>query len=391
MGLREAEKQGNMLMTTREAVEQLKAFVARLVSDRVCDPRGWNEWKRDAANERFMAQCLGYKREKGMPSVTSLIRPFFHPELPLIGLNYTEVAHVTLHAFADGWTPAIRLCRGIVFDRRQTLVAFPFPKFFNVGEHAETKTLPKGPFEVMVKEDGHLAIIFQYRGRIIATTRGSFQSRSAVIANELLADKQSAWADIFPAGMTVLAEFIHPETEVILDYAGKVEFCLLAAYRKRTLTDLDYAELTKVGDSLGLRTVERYQFATIAELEAFVKRPEFENKEGFVVRWPDRRVKYKCAGYVGKMIQEKLNPRYVMLRVVEGKLEEKFADLPFEVRDDADKIVATLMGVTEKTTKKEQLAYLYGLVPAEDCTQYHKTVCQKFRKHLETQGKLKVA
>ncbi|MCC7527074.1 MAG: hypothetical protein IT342_01055 [Candidatus Melainabacteria bacterium] len=60
-----------------------------------------------------------------MPSVTSLIRPFFHPGLPLVGLNYTEVAHVTLHAFALGWTPAIRLCRGIVFNRRGTLVAFP--------------------------------------------------------------------------------------------------------------------------------------------------------------------------------------------------------------------------------------------------------------------------
>jgi hypothetical protein len=378
-------------MTTKESLKQLKAFVARLVSDRVSSPKDWNEWKRIPANEKFMAQCLGYKRETGMPSVTSLIRPFFHRELPLVGLNYTEVAHVTLHAFEHGWTPAIRLCRGIVFDRRGTLVAFPFPKFFNVGEHAETKDLPKGPFEVMVKEDGHLAIIFHYRGRVIATTRGSFESKSAQIANEILAEKQDEWADSFPKGMTVLAEFIHPETHVILDYAGKVEFCLLAAYSKRTLLDLDYSDLTKLGGTLGLRVVERWQFKSIDELKAFVKRPEFENKEGFVVRWPDRRVKYKCAGYIGKMIQEKLNPRYIMLRVLEGKLEEKFADLPFEVKDDADKIVATLMAVTDKPTKKEQLAYLYGLVPAEDRTQYHKTVCQKFRKHLETSGRLKVA
>ncbi len=378
-------------MTTRDALNQLKEFVSRLVSDRVSNPKDWNEWKRVAGNEDFMAKCLGYQREKGMPSVTSLIKPFFHPELPLIGLNYTEVAHVTLHAFAHGWTPAIRLCRGIVFDRRSTLVAFPFPKFFNVGEHAETRDLPKGPFEVMVKEDGHLAIIFHYRGQIIATTRGSFLSRSAVIANELLVEKQNQWAESFPKGMTVLAEFIHPETHVILDYAGKVEFCLLAAYSKRTLSDLDYADLTKLGEKLGLRVVERHLFSSIDELKAFVKRPEFENKEGFVVRWPDRRVKYKCAGYIGKMIQEKLNPRYVMLRVLEGKLEEKFADLPFEVKDDADKIVGTLMAVVDKPTKKEQLAYLYGLVPVEEQTQYHKTVCQKFRKHLETEGKIKAA
>lgn len=378
-------------MTTREALNQLKSFVARLVSDRVSNPKDWNEWKRIAANEIFMAKCLGYKREKGMPSVTSLIRPFFHPELPLIGLNYTEVAHVTLHAFANGWTPAIRLCRGIVFDRRGALVAFPFPKFFNSGEHAETRDLPQGPFEVMVKEDGHLAIIFHYRGQVIATTRGSFLSPSAKIANELLAEKQSEWAESFPKGMTVLAEFIHPETQVIIDYAGKIEFCLLAAYSKRTLSDLDYPDLTKLGTQLGLRVVERYQFSTIDELKAFVKRPEFENKEGFVARWADRRVKFKCAGYIGKMIQEKLNPRYIMLRVLEGKLEEKFADLPFEVKDDADKIVGELMAVTKQPTKTAQLAYLYGLVPEAERTQYHKTVCQKFRKHLEMTGKIKVA
>lgn len=378
-------------MTTRDALNQLKALVARLVSDRVSSPKDWNEWKRTPGNEEFMAQCLGYKREQGMPAVGSLIRPFFHPQLPLIGLNYTEVAHVTLHAFADGWTPAIRLCRGIVFDRRGALVAFPFPKFFNSGEHAETRSLPAGPFEVMVKEDGHLAIIFHYRGQIIATTRGSFTSPSAKIANELLAEKQSEWAQTFPKGSTVLAEFIHPETEVIIDYAGRVEFCLLASYSKRTLKDLDYKDLKKLGAKLGLRVVELWQFSTIDELKAFVKRPEYENKEGFVVRWADRRVKFKCAGYIGKMIQEKLNPRYIMMRILEGKLEEKFADLPFEVKDDAEAIVVKLMAVTEHTEKKAQLAYLYGLVPAEECTQYHKTVCQKFRKHLETSGKLKVA
>ncbi len=228
----------------------------------------------------------------------------------------------------------------------------------------------------MVKEDGHLAIIFHYRGQVIATTRGSFLSPSAKIANELLAEKQSEWAETFLKGMTVLAEFIHPETQVIIDYAGKVEFCLLAAYSKRTLKDLDYPELTKLGAQLGLRAVERYQFSTIDELKAFVKRPEFENKEGFVARWADRRVKFKCAGYIGKMIQEKLNPRYIMLRVLEGKLEEKFADLPFEVKDDADKIVGELMAVTEQPTKTAQLAYLYGLVPEAERTQYHKTVSE---------------
>ncbi|MBC8000623.1 MAG: hypothetical protein IAF58_21925 [Leptolyngbya sp.] len=380
-------------MTSKKALTQLRQFVGKLVSDRINSALKFNEWKRIPGNEQFMAQSLGYVRKAGMPSVTSLIRPFFHPTLPLIGLNYTEVAHVTLHAFADGWTPAIRLCRGVVFDRRGTLVAFPFPKFFNYGEHAETQDLPDGPWEAMVKEDGHLAIIFQYRGQVIATTRGSFTSPSGKIANQLLVSRQEAWSKSFPSGMTVLAEFIHPETKVILDYAGAEEFILLAAYEKKTLKDVDHDELNKLGERLGLRVVERWQGDSLETLMKLVKRTEFENKEGFVVRFPqhDRRVKFKFSGYVGKMIEEKLTTRYVMLRMIEGSLEEKFADLPFELREASEKLAAELMAVTARTSKKEQLQYLYELVPVEERTQYHKTVCQKFRKHLETSGQLSAA
>lgn len=380
-------------MTTRKALIQLRQFVGKLVSDRINSPQKFNEWKKIPGNEQFMARSLGYVRKTGMPSVTSLIRPFFHPSLPLIGLNYTEVAHVTLHAFADGWTPAIRLCRGIVFDRRGTLVAFPFPKFFNYGEHSETQELPDGPWEAMVKEDGHLAIIFQYRGQVIATTRGSFTSPSGKIANQLLVARQEAWAQSFPAEMTVLAEFIHPETKVILDYAGAEEFILLAAYEKKTLKDIDHDALNRLGERLGLRVVERWQGESLDELMRLVKRTEFENKEGFVVRFSkhDCRVKFKFSGYVGKMIEEKLTTRYVMLRMIEGSLEEKFADLPFELREASEKLAAKLMAVTARSSKKEQLQYLYELVPVEERTQYHKTVCQKFRKHLETSGQLTAA
>lgn len=380
-------------MTTRKALIQLRQFVGKLVSDRINSPQKFNEWKKIPGNEQFMARSLGYVRKTGMPSVTSLIRPFFHPSLPLIGLNYTEVAHVTLHAFADGWTPAIRLCRGIVFDRRGTLVAFPFPKFFNYGEHSETQELPDGPWEAMVKEDGHLAIIFQYRGQVIATTRGSFTSPSGKIANQLLVARQEAWAQSFPAEMTVLAEFIHPETKVILDYAGAKEFILLAAYEKKTLKDIDHDALNRLGERLGLRVVVRWQGESLDELMRLVKRTEFENKEGFVVRFSkhDRRVKFKFSGYVGKMIEEKLTTRYVMLRMIEGSLEEKFADLPFELREASEKLAAKLMAVTAHSSKKEQLQYLYELVPVEERTQYHKTVCQKFRKHLETSGQLTAA
>src|SRR5262249_6888484 len=168
-------------MNIAQNVEKLKLFVGALVSAGVDDGAGWQTWRREPANERFMEQCLSYERADGMPSVTSLVKPFFHPTLPLIGLNYTQVAHNTLHAFENGWTEPMRLCRGIVFDRWCRLVAFPFPKFFNFGEQSETCNLPDEAFLATVKQDGHLGIIFEYDGQIICTTRGCFVSGSAAI------------------------------------------------------------------------------------------------------------------------------------------------------------------------------------------------------------------
>lgn len=368
-------------------MDQLRTFVRRLVSDRVSDREGWHRWKKEPGNEEFMAECFAYTREEGMPAITNLVLPFFHPTLPLIGLNYTNVAHVTLHQFENGWTEPLKLTRGMVFDRRGTLVAFPFPKFFNYGEHKDTRRIPEGPFEVMVKEDGHLAIIFEYRGQFVATTRGCFTSGSADIANEMLKPYVERWKRVFPRHLTVLAELIHPETKVILDYAGRKEFILLAAYSKRTFCDLPYDELTKLGGELGLKVVERWIGSSIEELIQVVKNPTFQNREGFVYRNGNVRIKFKFSGYIAKMIQEKLNPRYVMLRLVEGNLEERVGE--FELKNAVDAIVAQLMGVKEQgADKKARLHYLYGLVPEDERTSYHKTVCGKFHSWLVNTGQL---
>ncbi len=118
-------------MTRKESIAQLRTFAGRLVFDRIRDSKGWRQWRDDPANAAFMASCLEYKAEEGMPAVTALVDPHFHPELPLVGLNYTDTAHRLLHRFENGWTAPIKQCRGIVFDRRSKLVALPFDKFFN--------------------------------------------------------------------------------------------------------------------------------------------------------------------------------------------------------------------------------------------------------------------
>lgn len=369
-------------MDTRKALGGLRRFVRRLVADGVTDKALFRAWRSEAANEKFMARCLGYVRQDGMPSVTGLVQPFFHPEQPLIGLNYTPVAHNTLHHFADvGWTPAIRLCRGIIFDHTGRLVAFPFPKFFNFGEHPETRELPDEPFVATVKQDGHLGIIFEYEGDLFITTRGSFLSSTSVIATEMLAEYKRRWLKVMPQSVNPLVEIIHPETEVLTNYDGWVGFILIGAFNRRTLVDCDYEQLTALGGALGIRVTGKWEGKSIADLARLMKDLSVENEEGFVVRYASgRRVKFKFASYIGRMINEKLNLRYVMRRMMEGALEKRTGDLPGEVQLEAQRLRQLLLGVKDvEGSKKDRWAYLYALEPLEEeRTDTYKALCRSF-------------
>lgn len=196
-------------MEARGAVENLGRFAAQL-ADAKAVGRNFLPWAKE--NRTRMEQLFGYAQGQGMPAIYSLVKPFEHPELPLVGLNYSPVAHNTLHRFPSGWTTPLRLCRGIIFDTAGRLMAKPFPKFFNYGEHPETETVPDLPFEATRKHDGHLGIIFEHRGKLLVTTRGSFRSKTSVLAQKMLDGyaRKFSWRKNFPKDITLLVEVIDP-------------------------------------------------------------------------------------------------------------------------------------------------------------------------------------
>jgi len=368
--------------TTQERLDSLIRFVRALTKGRVKDAQSWREWRLDAENEAFMAECFDYKREEGMPSIGNLVKPFFHPTLPLIGLNYTPVAHTTLHQFADGWTPVLRLCRGIVFTRGGRLLAMPFPKFFNNGEHAETVSLPDMGFDATVKHDGHLGIIFEYKGELICTTRGSFVSPTSGVASDMLPPLTEAWkkSRLVSKDITLLCEIIHPETHVIVDYGERKEFILIGAFNRATLEDYPYDMLVKFASKMQIAVTERFVGKSLRDLEEMVKDTVYHNLEGIVVRFNNGlRVKLKYSAYVGLMVVDKINHRYIMLRLMEGSLDKRFGDLPSEVQQLAASFARELEAVRDVSgDKKAKWNYLYSLVPEEERTPYHRGICRKY-------------
>lgn len=371
-------------------VARLRTLVARLAQDGVIDRPTYKDWKKKEGSEAFMEECLGYRRKGTMPAVSALLAPYFHKTLPLIGLNYSPVAHNTLHAFPDGWTPAIRLCRGAIFDRENgALVAMAFPKFFNHGEHAESSDLPDMPFVATVKHDGHLGIIFRYRGEMLLATRQSFHGPTATLGNEMLAAYVAKRGkDVFPQDTTVLAEIIHPKTKVHVDYGRKKGFVVLGVMGLDPLRDLGYEEVGEVAKRLKLPVTERWTGSSVRDLQRLMKDKTQKNQEGFVARFADgRRVKFKFESYIGLMVEEKLTYGYLMKRMITGNLDRMISTLDAEVRPDADKMVKAIRKATRFKDVKKQREYLYALDAEKQKNQHYRGICREYLKSLSAPKK----
>lgn len=226
-----------------------------------------------------------------------------HPTLPLSIYTYTRTAQ-----YARAWTPATIQCRGLIADDKTgEIIARPFPKFFNVGEHDHgfdyAPPLPTDePFEVYDKVDGSLGIVFHYDGRWHVASKGSFVSEQARWAQ--------AWLDegdtfLLTAGVTYLAEIVYPENRIVVDYGGRRDLVLLAAY------DADGREVRlsyAAEDWQGLGTVVRawpaMPLPDLLKLTEANSRPDGRptsgmHAEGYVIRYASGiRAKAKLAEYV---------------------------------------------------------------------------------------------
>ncbi|MCK9361181.1 T4 RnlA family RNA ligase [Patescibacteria group bacterium] len=339
------------------------------------DREDFSFWLDDQDGEEILAEHLDYVRKRSMPTAASLVKPFFHPSLPLIGWNYSQVAHNTLYRFPEGWTDPLRQCRGLVMDHRGNLVAKPFTKFFNQGEHPETRNLPDEPFLAMEKHDGHLGIVFRYEGQLHVTTRGTFTYKTAKIARSMIA-KSSArarWNKHVPEGLTVLVEIIHAETHVIRRY-DEPGLVLIGAFDNASLREYGYADLLALGQQLNLPVASVVTFGSLAEIGHHMTE-NVENREGFVL-WYERsglRVKFKYQTYIGRMVADKLSYPYIIRRILDGSWTEKMDMLPEEILPAARDMVAKLKGARRRGAEA-----VYLLETEERRTSTYRKLCRDF-------------
>lgn len=201
--------------------------------------------------------------------------------------------------------PLLPQCRGLIFNEYGDVLARPFPKFFNLGEHVGL--LPEGDFEVTEKLDGSLGIMywlpntsqpaaFHHYPQI--ATRGSFESEQAELANKLLWDVLGAncadgYNGDYPfhyGDRTYLFEILGPSNRIVVSYPED-ELRLIAVIDNDTGRDMPLDDETRFFDH-----ARRY---TATSVEALAQDTQ-ENFEGYVVRWldTDYRLKVKLDEYL---------------------------------------------------------------------------------------------
>ncbi|MDE0169917.1 MAG: hypothetical protein OXS29_10430 [bacterium] len=208
-------------------------------------------------------------------------------------LNYTARA-----TYSRVWTRATRLCRGLVVDDGNRVVARPFPKFFAPSE-PDAPPAPEGvPMVVHEKFDGSLGIAYHHPdGGIRLATRGSLSSDQAEEATRIW---QERYSDVrFGEDITPLFEIIYPDNRVVVDYGSMRDLVLLAVIDIRTGADLPLGCLDWPGP-----VAASHEVGSFADLADHVAAGAESAREGYVVRFdmgseqPHVRFKFKFPEYV---------------------------------------------------------------------------------------------
>lgn len=202
-----------------------------------------------------------------------------HPNENLWIYNYSQKTQ-----FEQNWIPETIACRGLITNFENEIIARPFEKFFNLGER--NINLPKESFKVFEKMDGSLGIVYFIEKKPFIATRGSFNSKQAIKANEIL--KQYKNLKLNP-DYTYLLEIIYPENRIVVDYGKEEKLVLLAIIETKTRKELPLQDV-------GFPIVKHYDgIKDISKLKALA----LENKEGFVVKFENGfRVKVKFEEYL---------------------------------------------------------------------------------------------
>lgn len=238
--------------------------------------------------------------------------------------------------------PLVRECRGIIINRQGNVVCRPFNKFFNYGED-QAIDIDWNNAYALEKVDGSTIRLYYYKGEWKVSTNGTFSAQTAYPVGskrnflELFYDvinpyEFEVFCNRLEPEYTYIFELVHPESEIIVDYAGVKELVFIGCIHNNTGKDIDIWKFGKYFfNSFNVRFPIRYSVDSLAnalQLVNDLRKNSFI--EGLVVYSNDasglnpKRIKIKHedyfkAHYVAGTI---FNKEYIYKIFLEGETSE---------------------------------------------------------------------
>lgn len=224
-----------------------------------------------------------------------------HPALTGVRLlDYTPLAQ-----YSGVWDaePGLLHCRGTVVNGEGAVIAFPFRKFFNVGERPETQLdvlANLGIPEIGHKLDGSMVSRWWYEGAWHFTTRGSFDNDQTRLAKTIWQDR---YADRnLSTRCTHVFELTGPDNRIVVAYPEN-ELTLIGVSRPDWEWEMGPASVRHEAREHGLRECPAVSPLDVRWRE--LGATTMPNFEGYVLSWTDiaqshveRRAKVKLAEYL---------------------------------------------------------------------------------------------
>lgn len=290
------------------------------------------------------------------------IREVVHPKGALKLYNYTAKCQ-----YESAWTPVTKACRGLVVDSSDTVIARPFPKFFNLEQH-NPEDLPDEPFKVFDKLDGSLGVLYKHRGVPYLATRGSFTSPQSEIGTQMLRE-QLGDTDPFDDALTYLFEIIYPENRIVVDYGAERKLVLLAVRETATGHELNLDDFAQLGFPLA------EHFDGVNDYGA-LRNVQRDDSEGFVILFESGlRVKVKLEEYVRlHRLVTGLNPKHIWEMLKEGEpLERVLERVPDEFYAWVKEVEADLNAQYKGIERVAQEEYKDDFASRKEAAAYFKT------------------
>lgn len=259
--------------------------------------------------------------------------------------KYTQGCHIH-----GRWNEVNRQARGLIMRADGTVVARPFPKFFNLGEVSETRleSLPwNESVEVYEKVDGSCGIGYLKEYALDAfpgaafprwylATPGSLKSEQALAGTEIL-HKNGYLLRNLPMDCTPVFEIVYPGNRIVVDYNGESFLSLLAIFE---LNGVEWhpRRVDRIAESCGFKRPRRYSLDIRQEI------PFEANAEGYVVRFENGlRVKIKSPNYLRvHRLLNYLSPKGVIDLIRGREYGSTLQQLPPQIVRDFDDIRAAV-------------------------------------------------